>query len=68
MAKRENPVLRTWLTLNDFLANAGEEDCRKLIREEQKGRNRKQFLLRIHSRLNKVRAHREREELLSGEF
>lgn len=58
-----NEALKTWLGLNDFLRKADEAACRLLIKEELKGRNRQQFLRRIHSRLNKVRADRERSNL-----
>lgn len=58
-----NPALVTWLALNDSLRNADESACEVLLKEELKGRKRKQFLRRIHSRLNKARADRERAEL-----
>jgi hypothetical protein len=58
-----NPALQSWLALNDVLRNADESVCQALIKEELKGRKRKQFIKRIHSRLNKVRADRERLEL-----
>ena len=60
----KNPVLKTWIALNDFVRTANEDQCQKLFEEEQNGRARKQFLRRIHCRLNKVRAERERNELL----
>lgn len=58
-----NPALQTWLALNDALRDADEDICQKLLKKELKGRKRKQFIKRIHSRLNKVRADRERAEL-----
>ena len=60
----KNPALKTWIALNDFVRTANEDQCQKLFEEEQSGRARKQFLRRIHCRLNKVRAERERNELL----
>jgi len=65
MVKKEitNPVLETWISLNNALRNADEKLCRKLLSEEKSGRSRRQFIRRIHSRLNKVRADKEREEL-----
>lgn len=60
----KNPVLRTWIELNEALRKADERLCQRLLKEEQAGRRRKQFLKRIHSRLNKVRADRERAELV----
>ncbi len=58
-----NPALQSWLALNDFLRGANEAACEGLLKEELNGRKRKQFIKRIHSRLNKVRADRERVEL-----
>jgi hypothetical protein len=59
----KNPALRTWVALNTALRNATEQQCEKLLQEELSGRQRKQFLTRIHARLNRVRATRERKEL-----
>ena len=58
-----NPALQSWLALNDVLRDADEPACQGLLKEELKGHKRKQFIKRIHSRLNKVRADRERMEL-----
>jgi hypothetical protein len=58
-----NPTLQSWLALNEALRVANEALCQQLLKEELKGRRRKQFIRRIHSRLNKVRADRERIEL-----
>jgi len=55
---------RTWKGLNDALRGAGEAECKAMLKDEQKGRRRKMFILRIHSRLNKARADRERLELM----
>lgn len=57
-----NPV-QTWEDLNRVVRKADEPTCALLLSAEKKGKRRKQFLLRIHSRLNKVRADRERAEL-----
>lgn len=59
----KNPDLQTWINLNNALRDADEEFCNALLEEEKSGRRRKQFIRRIHCRLNKVRADREREEL-----
>jgi len=59
----ENSALSTWIGLNDILRDADEVLCQELLDGELKGRKRKQFIKRIHSRLNKVRADRERKEL-----
>lgn len=61
----KNPALQSWLALNDVIREADEAACEALLKEELKGRKRKQFIKRIHSRLNKVRADRERRELES---
>lgn len=61
----KNPALQSWLALNDKIREADEATCESLLKEELKGRKRKQFIKRIHSRLNKVRADRERRELES---
>jgi phosphopantothenate synthetase len=58
-----NPALKSWVRLNTKLKNADEETCSKLLSEEKIGRARRQFIKRIHSRLNKVRADRERQDL-----
>ena len=60
----KNPNLRSWVALNNFIRAADETGCQQLMKEELKGRKRRQFLKRIHSRLNKVRADRERLELV----
>jgi hypothetical protein len=59
-------ALTTWELLNTALLWATEQDCRALINKEMKGRRRRQFLLRIHSRLNRIRAERERVEILEA--
>jgi hypothetical protein len=62
-----NPALQSWVSLNDTVMNLTDEDeLKKLLREELKGRKRKKFVERIHSRINKLRAEREREELAAA--
>jgi len=56
-------ALATWVALNDALRDANEATCQALLKAEKAGKKRQQFLKRIHSRLNKVRADRERAEL-----
>lgn len=53
----------TWDGLNAVVVRASEEECVGLLKTELKGKRRPTFLLRIHSRLNRVRASRERLEL-----
>ncbi len=55
--------LRNWRGLNDELRHANEEECIALLKFELATKRRRQFLRRIHSRLNKLRADRERGEL-----
>lgn len=56
-------ALTNWVTLNAALAKATEEDCETLLFEEQRGLSRLSLISRIHSRYNKLRAERERNEL-----
>jgi hypothetical protein len=60
-----NKHLKTWSGLNEYIREADEDACRAILAEELRGRKRGQFVKRIHSRLNKVRADRERAELRS---
>jgi hypothetical protein len=56
-------ALASWNGLNDVIMNYGEKAVSELLTAERSGRRRIGFLLRIHSRLNKLRADRERTEL-----
>ncbi len=60
-------VSKDWKHLNDQLREADEGACRLLLEQELLGRSRQRYLMRIHSRLNYVRAHRERASLLRSE-
>ena len=53
----------TWTQLNEVMQSADEPTCWKMIRAEMAGRRRQEFIYRIHSRLNRVRAHYERQAL-----
>lgn len=55
--------LKNWSSLNEALKVADEKCCYRLLELERELFKRKTFLRRIHSRLNKVRADREREQL-----
>jgi hypothetical protein len=59
----KDEALKTWVGLNAELTTANEDRCNDLLKKELAGRRRLMFLLRIHSRLNKERAARERLEL-----
>lgn len=63
MTKPTKDVLRTWRALNQAMQTADEEDCNMLLKEELRTAKRLPFVLRIHSRMNKIRASRERREL-----
>ena len=56
-------VLNSWEGLNETIMKLGEPECHSLLNAERTGRRRVGFLLRIHSRINKLRADRERTEL-----
>lgn len=62
--KPKSAVSADWAALNKQLRTANESLCCKLLKIEQLGKQRVQFLRRIHSRLNRVRAARERKELV----
>jgi len=62
-AKVTNPRLATWAALNKSLLQMKEGVSMALLEEEKRGRARKGFLIRIHSRINRLRALRERNEL-----
>lgn len=62
--KQASAISQEWEALNDKLREASEEECRELLKTEQEGPNRLTYIKRIHSRLNKVRADRERAEFI----
>lgn len=61
---KHEKALESWKGLNDFIMTTNESDCESLINIELLTKKRKMFVLRIHSRLNKLRAARERRNLL----
>lgn len=60
----KDPALLSWVSLNQALKEADLKRCMVLLSTEKRGRRRSQFLKRIYSRLNKVRADQERAELV----
>lgn len=60
----EIQVPTAWTDLNEILIQSDLETSTKLLEAERAGRRRKQFMLRIHSRINKLRAADEREKLI----
>lgn len=65
MSKTIPTALTSWSALNGALKELSEDECWKLLEKEKKDRRRVQFMLRIHSRANKLRAERERRSLTS---
>ena len=61
--KRPEHILSTGYTLNDEIMQLDEPMLLKLIKHEQTNLRRPIFLRRLHSRYNRLRAQREREEL-----
>lgn len=63
----QHEALRTWLNLNDFLMGVDDESAlKKLLGLELTGKKRRQFALRIHSRLCHVRRQAELESIKSA--
>jgi len=58
-------VLATWIGLNEALMAGDIKLAERLLAEESAGKRRKQFMLRLHSRINKLRAQAEREAIMS---
>lgn len=59
-------LLGNWNTLNEDLLSLKEPDVVQLLEYEKKHANRITFVLRIHSRLNKMRRERERRVIAKG--
>lgn len=57
--------IETWGQLNEALSGASEADCAALMALEKAHRCRIRALIRIHGRMNVVRAERERQELVA---
>lgn len=56
-------ALHSWHTLNAALRGCTEAYAGKLFVAEMKGERRPQMLRRIHSRINRLRAERERSKI-----
>jgi hypothetical protein len=61
----DDPLGR-WADFNARLQSANEEEIRRLMRLEVKGRKRPQYLDRLYGRFSLLRRLRERERLLKG--
>lgn len=60
-----NVLNMTWLQFNAAIMKMQDEGkVHALICREQKGKRRPMYLLRLHSRFNKLRTQREKSELL----
>jgi len=57
-------ALSNWTHLNRTLMKGSEKVAHDLLKAEQDGACRPAFLRRIHSRLNRLRARRERSHLV----
>jgi len=56
-------VLKSWTSLNQFIASATEQESWDLLMIEITNAARYGFMRRIHSRYNKLRGLREQSEL-----
>ena len=55
--------LENWMSLTTAVSDMGENECQVLLKREKAFKRRRMFMLRIHSRINKIRAERERTEI-----
>ena len=63
--KKSSPQLATWIALNEAIMSGDIKLAERLLAEESAGKRRKQFMLRLHSRINKLRAQDERAAIMS---
>ena len=68
MAQSIEQMTSTWQVLNLALLNADEQLANQMLDAEKAGKKRTRFMLRIHSRINKLRADRERIEIERLEY
>ena len=57
-------ALSTWRKLNAYLRHSKEDECKDLLQTELENGRRNLFASRIYSRYNKLRAIRERTDIL----
>ena len=63
--QREDTMQIRWTDLNNVLRGTEDEKLlRKMLAQERNGPNRGAWVIRIHSRLNRVRRIREQQELM----
>ena len=53
-----------WIVLNDVLRDCTQRTAEKMLDSEMKMKRRKAFMLRIHSRINVLRADAERAAII----
>jgi hypothetical protein len=66
MAKSKvNPeqVLRSWWTLHRAIMGLDEQQCEQLLQAERVGQARERFMLRIRSRMDRLRKEREKLDI-----
>lgn len=63
MKEATKDMLKNWASLNKALMDGDEKLARLLLAMEQAGEKRVTFINRIYSRINKLRADRERGQL-----
>lgn len=66
LTKKMQEAMESWPLFNAFLRDATEAEAAMLLEAEQNGKQRTQYLMRAHSRFNRERAQRERNELLGA--
>lgn len=64
MEKKTSSISKGWKELNEKLMKCTDvKKLEQMLEDEKSGAARRNYLLRIHSRINKVRAEAERAEL-----
>lgn len=56
-------ALKNWANLKTILMEEDEDFAVRCLRAELNGKHRKEFVRRIHGRINRLRAIRERKEM-----
>jgi hypothetical protein len=64
MTKKKELLSGGWIDLQPRIMKATEEELVTLMAQERLGLARTAWLLRIHARYNRLRAERERKELM----
>jgi len=64
MATKKPDPLESWHTLQDVIHGLKESELTQLIEKEIGGKNRRNMVMRMHMKFNKLRYRRERDELI----